>query len=53
MRDIKIIEGGKGLFVAMPSRKLCDRCPSCAEHLTPDAVEIKRGAAQVSGPAGR
>ncbi|MFO1009239.1 MAG: SpoVG family protein [Planctomycetota bacterium] len=30
IRDIKIIEGGRGLFVAMPSRKLCDRCPSCA-----------------------
>ena len=29
VRDIKIIEGGKGQFVAMPSRKLCDRCPSC------------------------
>ncbi len=30
IRDIKIIEGGQGVFVAMPSRKLCDRCPSCA-----------------------
>ena len=30
VRDIKVIEGGHGLFVAMPSRKLCDRCPSCA-----------------------
>ncbi|MBK7645362.1 MAG: septation protein SpoVG family protein [Planctomycetes bacterium] len=30
VRDIKIIEGGRGLFVAMPSRKLCDRCSSCA-----------------------
>ncbi len=30
VRDIKIIEGGKGLFVAMPSRKLHDRCPQCA-----------------------
>jgi stage V sporulation protein G len=30
IRDIKIIEGSRGLFVAMPSRKLCDRCPSCA-----------------------
>ena len=30
IRDIKIIEGGRGLFVAMPSRKLCDRCPACA-----------------------
>lgn len=29
IRDIKIIEGGRGLFVAMPSRKLCDRCKSC------------------------
>ena len=30
VRDLKIIEGQKGLFVAMPSRKLQDRCPSCA-----------------------
>jgi stage V sporulation protein G len=30
IRDLKIIEGGKGLFVAMPSRKLHDRCASCA-----------------------
>lgn len=29
IRDLKIIEGSNGLFVAMPSRKLCDRCPSC------------------------
>jgi stage V sporulation protein G len=29
VRDIKVIEGGRGLFVAMPSRKLCDRCPAC------------------------
>lgn len=29
IRDLKIIEGAHGLFVAMPSRKLCDRCPSC------------------------
>ena len=26
VRDIKIVEGVKGLFVAMPSRKLTDRC---------------------------
>ena len=30
IRDLKIIEGPRGLFVAMPSRKLHDRCPSCA-----------------------
>ncbi len=29
VRDLKIIEGTKGPFVAMPSRKLTDRCPSC------------------------
>ena len=29
IRDIKIIEGVKGAFVAMPSRKLTDKCPKC------------------------
>jgi stage V sporulation protein G len=29
IRDLKIIEGSKGSFVAMPSRKLTDRCPQC------------------------
>ena len=29
VRDLKIIEGTNGYFVAMPSRKLTDRCPSC------------------------
>lgn len=29
IRDIKIIKGGHGYFIAMPSRKLMDRCPSC------------------------
>ncbi|MFO0969382.1 MAG: SpoVG family protein [Gemmataceae bacterium] len=29
IRDLKIIEGTKGSFVAMPSRKLTDRCPQC------------------------
>ncbi|PWT95205.1 MAG: stage V sporulation protein G [Candidatus Melainabacteria bacterium] len=29
VRDLKLIEGTKGWFVAMPSRKLTDRCPSC------------------------
>lgn len=30
IRDLKIIRGGKGPFVAMPSRKLTDRCPTCS-----------------------
>src|SRR5579859_6967828 len=29
VRDLKIIEGTKGSFVAMPSRKLTDRCTGC------------------------
>lgn len=30
IRDLKIIQGGKRSFVAMPSRKLTDRCPRCS-----------------------
>ena len=29
VRDIKVIHGAKGYFVAMPSRKLMDLCPNC------------------------
>ena len=29
VRDLKLIEGANGLFVAMPSRKLADRCHKC------------------------
>lgn len=29
VRDLKVIEGTKGLFIAMPSRKLSDRCHNC------------------------
>ena len=29
IRDLKIIEGTKGSFVAMPSRKLTAHCPQC------------------------
>ncbi|MCP4592083.1 MAG: stage V sporulation protein G [bacterium] len=29
IRDLKVIEGATGLFVAMPSRKLADHCPKC------------------------
>ncbi|VTS01878.1 family protein : SpoVG family protein OS=Isosphaera pallida (strain ATCC 43644 / DSM 9630 / IS1B) GN=Isop_3729 PE=4 SV=1: SpoVG [Gemmata massiliana] len=30
VRDLKVIEGTKGVFVAMPSRKLTDRCCRCS-----------------------
>lgn len=29
VHDLKIVENAKGLRVAMPSRKLTDRCPGC------------------------
>jgi stage V sporulation protein G len=29
IRDIKIIQGAKGYFVAMPSRKMSDHCDKC------------------------
>ena len=29
VRNIKVIEGGGGLFIAMPSRKLKSPCPKC------------------------
>jgi stage V sporulation protein G len=31
VRDVKLIEGDEGLFLAMPARKLCDHCPRCHE----------------------
>jgi stage V sporulation protein G len=30
VRDIKVIEGAAGLFIAMPSRKVKHTCPKCA-----------------------
>ena len=29
IRDVKIIDGGRGAFIAMPSRKLTDKCDRC------------------------
>lgn len=29
VRDLKIIDGNRGPFIAMPSRKLADHCPRC------------------------
>ena len=32
VRDLKIIEGNKGLFVAMPSRRVKESCPICGHR---------------------
>lgn len=34
VRDLKILEGNQGYFVAMPSRKLTFRCPNCRQKNT-------------------
>ena len=31
VRDLKIIDGKKGLFVAMPSKKIYESCPKCGK----------------------
>ena len=31
IRDVKLIDGNEGLFLAMPSRKLSDHCAGCGE----------------------
>jgi len=58
IRDLKIIEGPRGLFVAMPSRKLTDRCNRCGgkNHLRArfcngcgGRLEEDRGLRQVQG----
>src|SRR4051812_1309822 len=43
IRDLKIIEGTKGSFVAMPSRKLTDRCPGCGCKTRPRAGYCTQG----------
>lgn len=37
VRDLRIIEGRKGLFVAMPSRKLRKTCSSCGHKNVMDS----------------
>ena len=34
VRDLKIIDGSNGPFVAMPSRKLTAHCPKCSYKTT-------------------
>lgn len=29
VHDVKVVEGQQGLFVSMPSRKICDHCEGC------------------------
>jgi stage V sporulation protein G len=38
VHDLRVIEGRKGFFVAMPSRKLTDNCPECGSK---NALRVK------------
>lgn len=57
IRDIKIIEGIGGAFVAMPSRKMSDHCDKCGgkNHLRQNSATIveplfrKTGSEETSG----
>lgn len=60
VRDLKIIEGTSGPFVAMPSRKLTSHCPQCgtknhlrAQHCNHcgNAISPERSAHDVEGRA--
>ena len=46
VRDLKIIEGATGPFVAMPSRKLTAHCPQCGARTIcgpPFAINVAHG----------
>ena len=47
VRDLKIIDGSNGPFVAMPSRKLTAHCPGCGmkNHLAGPVLQPVRQAA--------
>lgn len=38
VRDVKVISGPKGLFVAMPSRRITTRCCDCNGRIDADAA---------------
>ena len=54
IRDLKIIEGANGLFVAMPSRKLSARCQQCGTKNHTRAFYCNHcGQRQKTAPAAR
>ncbi len=57
IRDLKIIDGAHGPFVAMPSRKLTSRCSNCgtknhlrAAYCNQCGQKLKEGRAIKDGP---
>ena len=51
VRDIKIIEGSKGLFVAMPSRRIKEPCPKCRNRNVARSLYCNQCGARLKPPA--
>ena len=51
VRNIKIIEGKTGLFIAMPSRKIKEPCPKCNHKNTIHSKFCNECGAQLPEPA--
>ena len=52
VRDLKIIGGPSGPFVAMPSRKLCGNCPGCGFKNALRACYCNQCGSRLDGVAG-
>jgi len=50
IRDLKIIQGTRGPFVAMPSRKLTDRCPNCEMIVAHRSILIAQSMKRMAEP---
>lgn len=53
VRDLKIIEGSNGPFVAMPSRRLTSHCPKCSYKNHLRAKYCNQCSARLPGSRGR
>lgn len=50
VRELKILRGPRGLFVAMPDRKVKDHCPRCHRRNVLDARWCNWCSADLGGP---
>ncbi|MBI4972030.1 MAG: septation protein SpoVG family protein [Candidatus Omnitrophica bacterium] len=53
IRDIKVIEGSKGVFVAMPSRRLKEPCPKCSHRNEKGSKFCNQCGANIDGVSSR
>lgn len=50
VRELKILRGPRGLFVAMPDRKMKDHCPRCHRRNVLDALWCNWCRTDLGGP---